>query len=81
MSEIYAWTHTDLQDFALGKRDNFPTNFPNRWWVTQSSHQLGIDMISVEGHGTNLFSPTDCLAPGERDEEGIIAVLIVQTAV
>jgi hypothetical protein len=41
---------------------------------------MGIDVISVEGHGTNLFGPTDCFAPRERDEERIIPVLIVQTA-
>jgi hypothetical protein len=34
MSEIYAWTDTDLQDLALGKRDNSSTNFPNGWRVT-----------------------------------------------
>jgi hypothetical protein len=81
MSEIYAWTDTDLQDLALGKRDNVSTNFSNAWRVAQSSHQAGIDVISVTGHGTNLFGRTDCRAPGERDEERIIAVIILQTAV
>jgi hypothetical protein len=38
-------------------------------------------VISVEGHGRNLFGPADCLTPGERDEDRIIAVLFVQTAV
>ena len=51
MNEINARADANLEDVALSQRDDPMANLLNGLRITQHVYEMGVDMISIEGHG------------------------------
>src|SRR5260370_943319 len=62
--EVRTRTDADLKDIPIDTRDDAPAHRPNRLRITQPADEVGVDAISVEGHGCLLLSALGTAAIG-----------------
>jgi hypothetical protein len=51
MREVDAGTHADLEDHPLSQRDHSLPDFLEGLRIAQQAYEMGVDAISIEGHG------------------------------
>jgi hypothetical protein len=77
MSEVDGGTHPDLKDTPLSQWDDPSTNVFDRFRISQRTHEMRIDMVSVERHTCSMrcaHSLADPIAPALRSAKKISLV-------